>query len=89
MSEQIIAKLDEIEANTVAKIEESKAEAVKAVEEAVISFDEKVAALEAKARAEESLADKSGKLDYATAQSQLQQAVMQLRTLDRFRKRGG
>jgi len=48
MSEQIIAKLDEIEANTVAKIEESKAEAVKAVEEAVISFDEKVAALEAK-----------------------------------------
>ena len=50
---------------------------------------DEVAALEAKARAEEALADKSGKLDYATAQSQLQQAVMQLRTLDRFRKRGG
>jgi HK97 family phage major capsid protein len=48
MSEQIIAKLDEIEANTVAKIEEGKIEAVKKVEEAVISFEEKVAALEAK-----------------------------------------
>jgi F-type H+-transporting ATPase subunit epsilon len=50
---------------------------------------DEVAALEAKAKAEEALADKSGKLDYATAQSQLQQAVMQLRTLDRLRKRGG
>ena len=48
MPEQIIAKLDEIEANTVAKIEEGKAEAVKKVEEAVVSFEEKVAALEAK-----------------------------------------
>ena len=50
---------------------------------------DEVAALEAKARAEEALADKSGKIDYATAQSQLQQAVMQLRTLDRHRRRGG
>ena len=41
MSEQIIAKLDEIEANTVAKIEEGKVETTKLV-------DEKVAALEAK-----------------------------------------
>lgn len=49
---------------------------------------DEVAALEAKAKAEEALADKSGKLDYAMAQSQLQQAVMQLRTLDRLRKRG-
>lgn len=48
MSEKIIEKLDAIEAATVAKIEESKAEAIKKVEEAVISFDEKVAALEAK-----------------------------------------
>lgn len=48
MSEQIIAKLDEIEAQTVAKIEESKQEAVKLVDEKVASFDEKVAALEAK-----------------------------------------
>ena len=48
MSEQIIAKLDEIEAQTVAKIEEGKAETVKKVEEAVVAFEEKVAALEAK-----------------------------------------
>ena len=50
---------------------------------------DEAAALDAKAKAEEALADKSGKIDYATAQSQLAQAVMQLRTLDRFRKRGG
>ncbi|MDD1625705.1 MAG: F0F1 ATP synthase subunit epsilon [Methylococcaceae bacterium] len=50
---------------------------------------DEAAALEAKAKAEEALADKSGKIDYATAQAQLAQAVMQLRTLDRFRKRGG
>lgn len=50
---------------------------------------DEAAALDAKARAEEVLADKSGKIDYATAQSQLAQAVMQLRTLDRLRKRGG
>ncbi|MFZ2171602.1 MAG: F0F1 ATP synthase subunit epsilon [Methylococcaceae bacterium] len=50
---------------------------------------DEAAALDAKAKAEEALADKSGKMDYATAQSQLAQAVMQLRTLDRLRKRGG
>lgn len=50
---------------------------------------DEASALDAKARAEEALADKSGKIDYATAQSQLAQAVMQLRTLDRLRKRGG
>ncbi|MDD5321679.1 MAG: F0F1 ATP synthase subunit epsilon [Methylococcales bacterium] len=50
---------------------------------------DEAAALEAKAKAEEALADKSGKIDYATAQAQLAQAVMQLRTLDRLRKRGG
>ncbi len=48
MSEQIIAKLDEIEANTVAKIEEGKIEAVAKVEEVKAEFAEKVAALEAK-----------------------------------------
>jgi len=48
MSEQIIAKLDEIEANTITKIEEGKISAIAAVEEARSSFDEKVAALEAK-----------------------------------------
>ncbi|MEI6068345.1 MAG: F0F1 ATP synthase subunit epsilon [Methylococcaceae bacterium] len=50
---------------------------------------DEAAALDAKAKAEEALTDKSGKIDYATAQSELAQAVMQLRTLDRFRKRGG
>ena len=49
---------------------------------------DEAAALDAKAKAEEALSDKSGKIDYATAQSQLAQAVMQLRTLDRLRKRG-
>jgi len=50
---------------------------------------DEAAAIEAKARAEEALADKSGKIDFATAQAQLQDAIMQLRTLDRLRKRGG
>ncbi len=50
---------------------------------------DEAAAIEAKTRAEEALADKSGKIDFATAQAQLQEAIMQLRTLDRFRKRGG
>ena len=45
-------------------------------------------ALEAKAKAEEMLTDKSGKIDYAKAQSELAQAMSQLRTLDRLRKRG-
>ena len=46
-------------------------------------------AIEAKARAEEALADKSGKIDFAVAQAQLQEAVMQLRSVDKLRKRGG
>ncbi|WP_394753200.1 F0F1 ATP synthase subunit epsilon [Crenothrix sp.] len=50
---------------------------------------DEAAALEAKAKAEEALADKSGKIDYATAQAQLLAAMMQLQTLDRLRKRGG
>jgi F-type H+-transporting ATPase subunit epsilon len=50
---------------------------------------DEAAALEAKAKAEEALADKSGKMDYATAEAELAQAVMKLRTLDRLRKRGG
>jgi F-type H+-transporting ATPase subunit epsilon len=50
---------------------------------------DEAAAIEAKAKAEEALADKSGKIDYATAQAQLAEAIMQLRTLDRLRKRGG
>jgi F-type H+-transporting ATPase subunit epsilon len=50
---------------------------------------DEAAAIEAKTRAEEALSDKSGKIDYATAQAQLAEAIMQLRTLDRLRKRGG
>lgn len=50
---------------------------------------DEAAALEAKARAEEALQDKSGKIDYATAHAQLAEAMEQLRTLDRLRKRGG
>lgn len=50
---------------------------------------DEAAAIEAKTRAEEALADKSGNVDYEAAHTQLIQAVMQLRTLDRYRKRGG
>lgn len=49
---------------------------------------DEAAALQAKARAEEMLSDKSGKYDYAIAKSELAQAITQLRTLDRLRKRG-
>ncbi len=49
---------------------------------------DEAAAIEAKTKAEEALADKSGKIDYVTAQAQLAEAIMQLRTLDRLRKRG-
>jgi len=50
---------------------------------------DEAAALEAKMRAEEILSDKTSRVDYATAENDLFQAVMQLRSLDRFRKRGG
>jgi F-type H+-transporting ATPase subunit epsilon len=50
---------------------------------------DEASAIEAKRRAEEALSDKSGKIDYATAQAQLAEAIMQLRTLERLRKRGG
>lgn len=49
---------------------------------------DEAAVLQAKAAAEEALNDKSGKIDYATAQAQLAQAMMQLRTIDRLKKRG-
>ncbi len=45
------------------------------------------AALEAKKRAEEMLRDKSGQYDYSKAQAELAKAVMQLNTLERYRKR--
>ncbi len=50
---------------------------------------DEAAAIQAKARAEEILSDKTSRVDYASAEKQLFQAIMQLRTLDRFRKRGG
>ncbi|MDD5276055.1 MAG: F0F1 ATP synthase subunit epsilon [Methylovulum sp.] len=49
---------------------------------------DEAAAIEAKIKAQEALADKSGKMDYVAAQVQLVQAISQLRTLDRLRKRG-
>jgi len=49
---------------------------------------DEASAIEAKRLAEEALADKSGKIDYAKAQAQLVEAVSQLRALDRLRKRG-
>jgi len=48
---------------------------------------DEAAAKEAKQRAEEMLADKSGKYDLAKAQSELAEAMMQLQTLERWRKR--
>lgn len=47
---------------------------------------DEMAAMEAKRKAEELLSDKSGKIDYALAQAQLAEAVMQLRTLEKYRK---
>ncbi len=49
---------------------------------------DEASALESKAKAEEMLSDKSGKIDFAKAQAELAQAISQLRTLDRLRKRG-
>lgn len=48
---------------------------------------DEAAALVAKEKAEATLSDKSGKIDYAKAQAELAQAMTQLRTLDRLRKR--
>jgi F-type H+-transporting ATPase subunit epsilon len=47
---------------------------------------DEAAALEAKRKAEEALADTSGKIDYARAQAQLAEAITQLRTLEKYRK---
>jgi F-type H+-transporting ATPase subunit epsilon len=43
-------------------------------------------AVEAKRRAEETLSDRSGTLDYAKAQLELIEAVAQLQTLERYRR---
>lgn len=50
---------------------------------------DEAAALAAKEKAEATLSDKSGKIDYAKAQAELAQAMTQLRTLDKLRKRRG
>ncbi|BBL72870.1 F0F1 ATP synthase subunit epsilon [Methylogaea oryzae] len=47
---------------------------------------DEAAALEAKRAAEEALADRSGKIDYAKAQAQLAHAMQQLRTLEKYRR---
>ena len=47
---------------------------------------DEAAALEAKTKAEEALAGKSGEVDYAKAQAQLLEAMSQLRALERFRR---
>lgn len=47
---------------------------------------DEAAAKEAKQRAEEMLADKSGKYDLAKAQAELVESMMQLQTLERWRK---
>jgi len=47
---------------------------------------DEAAALEAKKRAEQTLTDHSGKVDYAKAQAELAEAVAQLRTIEHLRK---
>jgi F-type H+-transporting ATPase subunit epsilon len=47
---------------------------------------DEAAAMEAKRQAEEMLADKSGRIDYAKAQAQLIEAMAQLRTIEKLRK---
>jgi F-type H+-transporting ATPase subunit epsilon len=50
---------------------------------------DEAAAIQAKEKAEEMLSDTSGKIDYAKAQAELSQAMSQLRTLERLRKKRG
>ena len=47
---------------------------------------DEAAALEAKKRAEEALADRTGEFEYAKAQAELAEAVAQLRTIEKIRK---
>ena len=49
---------------------------------------DEAAALEAKKKAEDALADKSGTINYSTASAQLAEAMEQLKSLDRLRKQG-
>jgi F-type H+-transporting ATPase subunit epsilon len=50
---------------------------------------DEAAALEAKRKAEEALANRTGEFEYAKAQAELAEAVAQLRTLDKIRKSRG
>ncbi|QFY89287.1 F0F1 ATP synthase subunit epsilon [Magnetovirga frankeli] len=47
---------------------------------------DEAAALEAKRKAEEALANRAGEFEYAKAQAELAEAVAQLRTLEKIRK---
>lgn len=47
---------------------------------------DEAAAIEAKKRAEEALADKTGEFEYAKAQAELAEAVAQLRAIEKMRK---
>lgn len=49
---------------------------------------DEAAALEAKQRAEQALKDKTGEREYARAEAELAEAIAQLQTIQRFRKRG-
>ncbi|QYZ66098.1 MAG: ATP synthase F0F1 subunit epsilon [Gammaproteobacteria bacterium (ex Lamellibrachia satsuma)] len=49
---------------------------------------DEVAAQAAKRRAEEAMVDKSAEFEYAKAQSELAEAVAQLRTIESLRKKG-
>ncbi len=53
-----------------------------------IDVDE-AAALAAKERAEQAMQDRQSEIDYARAQADLAQAVAQLRTIERLRRRRG
>ncbi|HHL44997.1 MAG TPA: F0F1 ATP synthase subunit epsilon [Gammaproteobacteria bacterium] len=50
---------------------------------------DETAALEAKTRAEQALKDRKSDIDYAKAQAELAEAVAQLHTIQRLRKRMG
>jgi len=50
---------------------------------------DEAAALEAKTRAEQALKDRKSDIDYAKAQAELAEAVAQLHTIQRLRKRMG
>jgi len=50
---------------------------------------DEAAALEAKARAEQAIKDRSGEMDLAKAQAELAEAIAQLQAIQRIRKQAG